>query len=483
MKIIKSQVNEAAIPGLPWYLLMLCILLLSRTGFAMEELGDEALSEVSGQALMQMGKVEENGFTFYKAGLDAEIELNLNIEKLQLGCGGVNGAGCDIDIDHLSLSGDCASRPECAASLVRPFFEFAIKNDGSRTLREISGIRLSSEQAFGMLTAGLENSATPNGINTLSGYMTAQSGEGNCQTYAGCVNGYARTVPAYYDAAAYPLNARLQALGLGGAAEVTFSTTSGGFWLPAVDEPDITDNLYFEAPALVVNGSRISSVSLNDGNPVDIYYPRLQLIENFTPATGDYTPGAPNPLQTQGGPLNAVVTSCDWLACFVAWTGRNFSNVRMFGLADGITIKTTFDQDLGYIHKIDIGGSPFSLGFQKEAVKWPGSAPEDVAQRGWWMSFPEPVTIGYVNPQDAIDLASAEIGPDFFPQLQGAINDFLALNPAQTNDLAGIISGSGLSVNAGNLDLSAYPLFLGLSNLQLEGQAFSPNCFGTATFC
>ncbi|MEE2603332.1 MAG: hypothetical protein VX595_09745 [Pseudomonadota bacterium] len=166
----------------------------------MEELADEQLSLVSGQALLQMGKAEEDSFTFYKAGLDAVVDLNLNIEKLQLGCGGIDGPGCDID--HLSLSGECATRPDCSASLVRPFFEFAIKNDESKTLREISGVRFSSEQAFGMLTAGMENSGTPNGINMLSGYLVAQSGQGDCQTYTGCVNGYARTAPAYYDAAA-----------------------------------------------------------------------------------------------------------------------------------------------------------------------------------------------------------------------------------------------------------------------------------------
>ncbi len=34
------------------------------------------------------------------------MELNANIKKLQLGCGGANGLGaCDIDIDHISLSG------------------------------------------------------------------------------------------------------------------------------------------------------------------------------------------------------------------------------------------------------------------------------------------------------------------------------------------------------------------------------------------
>ena len=43
---------------------------------------------------------------YYKLGLEAKMELNLNIRNLQLGCGGRNGPGnCDIDIENLSLSG------------------------------------------------------------------------------------------------------------------------------------------------------------------------------------------------------------------------------------------------------------------------------------------------------------------------------------------------------------------------------------------
>ncbi|MCU4437703.1 hypothetical protein KTH93_19815, partial [Acinetobacter bereziniae] len=86
----------------------------------LQPLSDQQLSETTGQALMSLtytaptdannleskrdGGVKNIGF--YKLGLEADLELNANIKKLQLGCGGVNGAGnCDIDIDNLSLSG------------------------------------------------------------------------------------------------------------------------------------------------------------------------------------------------------------------------------------------------------------------------------------------------------------------------------------------------------------------------------------------
>lgn len=79
------------------------------------ELSDQEMSKVEGQALMSLSylaptdatnKMSADNIGFYKLGMEAEIELNANIKKLQLGCGGANGAGaCDIDIDNLSVSG------------------------------------------------------------------------------------------------------------------------------------------------------------------------------------------------------------------------------------------------------------------------------------------------------------------------------------------------------------------------------------------
>ena len=87
----------------------------------MTVLSEEQMSETVGQALMSLNYItptdssnpmkgiltngQSNKIGFYKLGMEAEIELNANIKNLQLGCGGVNGAGCDIDIKNLSLSG------------------------------------------------------------------------------------------------------------------------------------------------------------------------------------------------------------------------------------------------------------------------------------------------------------------------------------------------------------------------------------------
>ena len=69
--------------------------------YAMTALNDEELSEVEGQSLMNLefqqgtnttdaqGKTyNQSNIGFYKLALSAELELNANIKKLQLGCGG-----------------------------------------------------------------------------------------------------------------------------------------------------------------------------------------------------------------------------------------------------------------------------------------------------------------------------------------------------------------------------------------------------------
>lgn len=140
-------------------------------------MSDSELSATRGQALMSMSyiaptdsanleKLRDNNSNvgFYKLGLDADLELNANIKKLQLGCGGANGAGaCDIDIDNLSLSGLSDTndgRASSSAKLTNPFIEFAIKNPNSASTREVAGVRLSAESIQGLLTFGSENSAT-----------------------------------------------------------------------------------------------------------------------------------------------------------------------------------------------------------------------------------------------------------------------------------------------------------------------------------
>ncbi len=79
---------------------------LAATGNSLTVLTDSELSAETGQALFNMSYIGPGGSNpnvdtgFYKLGMEAQLDLNANIKKLQLGCGGVKGAGCDIDLDN-----------------------------------------------------------------------------------------------------------------------------------------------------------------------------------------------------------------------------------------------------------------------------------------------------------------------------------------------------------------------------------------------
>lgn len=144
-------------------------------------------------------------FNFYRMGLDGELEMNMNMSKIQLGCGGINDyltgqQGCDIDLDYVSLMGRNGSElgdPGSLFKLTRPYIEVAVKNDDTSTLREVAGIKIGAQKADGGMSIGrvygqsgivnqenmLHRSCDPSattgssvlgchsGVNTVSGFL------------------------------------------------------------------------------------------------------------------------------------------------------------------------------------------------------------------------------------------------------------------------------------------------------------------------
>jgi len=181
-------------------------------------LEDNDLRQVAGQGLILNDKIsgrELDGsnaysepFDFYRMGLNGELEMNMNISKLQLGCGGINDhlsgfAGCDIDIDYASLMGRNGTEPGASGSpfkLTRPYVEIAIKNDDTATLREVAGIKIGGESADGAMVAGRrytqngainqENTAFANSCDT--GVSTG-SGVAGCHSGINTVSGFLGT--------------------------------------------------------------------------------------------------------------------------------------------------------------------------------------------------------------------------------------------------------------------------------------------------
>jgi hypothetical protein len=103
-------------------------------------------------------------------GMDVKLDLNANISKLQLGCGGVNdlltGArGCDLDIDYVGFMGlnGTKDRPGIAGSpftLTRPFIEIAFKNDNNAAKREVVGFRIGAQNINGAIRMGRDYTNT-----------------------------------------------------------------------------------------------------------------------------------------------------------------------------------------------------------------------------------------------------------------------------------------------------------------------------------
>lgn len=102
---------------------LILLAMMSSFGLAMTPMPDSALADITGQngSLFLSDHISPNelqrapgdgsaDFDFYRMGLNAKLNLNLNISKFQVGCGGVNDLlattpACDLDIDYLGFMG------------------------------------------------------------------------------------------------------------------------------------------------------------------------------------------------------------------------------------------------------------------------------------------------------------------------------------------------------------------------------------------
>lgn len=401
----------------------------------LKSLSDSELSEVQGQALMNLtytdpskanAAMASQNIGFYKLGMEADVELNANIKKLQLGCGGVNGAGgCDIDIDNLSLSGISDTREgrvSSSAKLTNPFVEFAIKNPNSASTREMMGFRLSAEKVLGMLTLGEENSDKPNGINSLSGYMKIKDATGTATTAARNGVNYNNLGETVY-----------------GKAKSTTGLISADF-----TSNDYSLNLAEGSGTLKINGQTISGRRMSNVNLTGV-----AKIDNIA----------------LSGNISASAKL--WGLLPIPLSGNVSGNVS------NLNVDVKVSENLGFIHKLPLN-NPFSLSLQKQDIFWNGAA--TTAQRGWWLAIEDPVDIGNVTPSQKVEVTDSVI-----KQVIPLISTYLQNNPIECGFLA-------TSCLAGNFRLGEVPLQnakvnMELANLQLKNQTFAPNCYGSLKFC
>ena len=187
---------------------------------ALTPMNEDELSEVTGQALLvsdQIAGVGGSGHTFYRMILDGKIEMNMNIDHLQLGCGGYNEAvvanACDLDIENLTFMGRGGGQPGAPGAgdpvtslftMVRPYLEIAVRNDGDMTRREIIGVKIGAALVDGFMAQGRYDTSLPGcnpsaldgagamfchrGLNRLSGNINIrmQGGAYGCFALFGC---------------------------------------------------------------------------------------------------------------------------------------------------------------------------------------------------------------------------------------------------------------------------------------------------------
>lgn len=149
---------------------------------ALSTLDESELAGVTGQAgsLFVADRIAPNeltggstanftNFTYYRMGMDVRLDMNINISKMQLGCGGVNdfltgstsaGSVCDLDLDYvgfmgLNSAGDrpSANGPTSMFELTRPYVEIAVKNDGTAQ-REVVGLKIGAQKINGGIRLG-----------------------------------------------------------------------------------------------------------------------------------------------------------------------------------------------------------------------------------------------------------------------------------------------------------------------------------------
>lgn len=418
--------------------------------YAMTELSDQVMSKIDGQALWNLEyeqgsnktdalgvKYDQSNIGFYKLGLSAEVELNTNIKKLQLGCGGSNGAGaCDLDIDHLSISGlptnanyTADERAETSAKITNPFLQFAIKNPTTAATREVLGFRVSAEKISGLLTMGTENSDKPNGLNSFSGYMKTKTASGVAQT--------AERTMSYADTGKEIAGAVKGGLGSGACgswsnlvcSDVSYTSKDYNLKLSATNAP-------FTIGSTIVSGKRQTGVTLKGSGTVG----QIDFSGNLTAKVL----GIMN--------LEKTVT----------------------GNITGLKTDITVNQSLGLIHALYLN-NPASLSLQSQDILWSGAAVG--ANKGWWLAMEDEVELGSLSPTTQVAITNQVL-----QQTIAGINKDLTDRPRECgNLLTGCIGGSSLAV--GNVPMGSTTLDFPLTNLTLQGQEFRSNCFGGLKFC
>ena len=425
-----------------------------------------------------------------------------------MGCGGVNGAGaCDIDIKNLSLSGLPSSydangvpvynngRVATSGKITNPFMEFAISNPMSSSTREIKGLRFSAEKINALLSAGLENNSvasTTDGIQRLSGFMQIAGTTGTAYTQQ---TTFGLTQTQQLGGVARLCVGLIGGCGLADT-DINFSskptsTASTGITVPSVST-DFTINPF------TINGTRQTKAMVNDIRTV------LSKIPIAADSAGQYS----SSLFTND--VLEVDLNCNNVSgrgCGLITALKDTAKFKM-GKDSAITnlnLSIDFEQSLSMFHNIPLTGTGGYLSLQSIALLWPGatvstadagktslsqmSGNTDVAQKGWWMSFADPVQLGKLNVTQPIILDDAILAQVAQRVTQTLTPDYVnkpKANARYLTDVISLLADNPLtSTIQADLNSSTLvnPVYFKLQNQQLGNQKVVSNCYGSLKFC
>ncbi len=119
---------------------------------AMVELADSELSEVSGQAFINLTTDSYSGVNYTRINFGMDIETQLNMNKLKLGLYGRTGEAAntaDINIDNFALGSVNADDTINPFRISNPFLELAYKDN------KVVGVRLGFGEAQGHLSGNI----------------------------------------------------------------------------------------------------------------------------------------------------------------------------------------------------------------------------------------------------------------------------------------------------------------------------------------
>lgn len=355
---------------------VLSVAVINHTASAkLVSLDNKSLASISGQVLFTSNYIPPNAngnlsnLGFFSLGMPADIELNTNIKRLQLGCGGVNGAGgCDIDLSDVRITGSkpgpSGTYADSDAILHNPYFQFAIKNPDSASTREIVGFMFGSETADLLLSIGQNpnpkvagHAGGQTGVNTLSGsFETMVQNLKNPVVFAAAPGGIA---PYAWG------NGYLAATSTQPALSTTLMTQ------------EASNNAKTGAYYQFVSGQRMTGVTFG---PFSAYLPTFYLAGlNIGPINTKvvYEPlnfiDAHN-LQIGSNPDSGFTISLNNQA--ILWPQIGSKGVFTFPNTN---------------QAIDANGNLLTRGYNSNGTSI--SASQLMAQRGWWLSAPQS-TIG-----------------------------------------------------------------------------------------